>query len=293
MKRFVMMHKADANIEAGVNPRRELIEQMGGLVGAMASANAFVSGEGLAPTAEGVRVRFTNGKRTVTRGPFVGSNELVASFAMIRVNSLDEAIDWASRIGRVLSDADLYIGRVKEPWDLGLAPKPKGGATRYLILRKSDAKTEASDADLYIGRVKEPWDLGLAPKPKGGATRYLILRKSDAKTEASDAADPDIQAGLRPVFDQMTKAAVLLAAERLLPSKSGARLTISKGKRSLVDGPFAESKELIAGYCIVSVAARDDAMAWATRFGELLCEYAPVDSVEVDVRELADGTGFA
>jgi hypothetical protein len=140
------------------------------------------------------------------------------------------------------------------------------------------------DADLYIGRVNEPWDLGLMPKPKGRATRYLILRKSDARSEAGDA-----MVGLRPVMDEMTKAAVLLAAERLLPSKTGARLTIAKGKRTMVDGPFAESKELIAGYAILRVPTRDDVITWATRFGELLCEYVPVDSVEVDVRELAEG----
>ena len=251
MKRFIMMHKADANIEAGVQPSRELIEKMGGLVGEMASTGAFLGGEGLAPTAQGVRVRFTNGKRSVTRGPFVGSNELVASFAMIRVNSLDEAIDCASRIGRVLGDADLYIGRVHEPWDLGLVPKPKGKATRYLILRKSDSKSEAG------------------------------------------SVDADVQAGLRPIIDDMTKSAVLLAAEHLRPSKAGARLTITKNKLTAVDGPFAESKELIAGYAILKVAGREEAIAWAKRFGELLCEYTPVDSVEVDVRELADGSGFA
>lgn len=251
MKRFIMMHKADANVEAGVQPSRELIEKMGGLVGEMASTGAFLGGEGLAPTAQGVRVRFTNGKRSVTRGPFAGSNELVASFAMIRVNSLDEAIDCATRIGRVLGDADLYIGRVHEPWDLGLVPKPKGKATRYLILRRSDAKSEAG------------------------------------------SVDADVQAGLRPVIDDMTKSAVLLAAEHLRPSKAGVRLTITKSKLTAVDGPFTESKELIAGYAILKVAEREEAIVWAKRFGELLCEYAPVDSVEVDVRELADGSGFA
>ena len=240
MKRFIMMHKADANVEAGVEPSGELIAKMGELIGAMSTVDAFVSGEGLAPTAQGVRVQFAKGKRTVTRGPFVGSNELVASFAMIRVNSLDEAIDWASRIGQVLGDADLYIGRVKEPWDLGLVPKPKGRATRYLILRKSDARSEAGDEIV----------------------------------------------GLSPVIDDMTKAAVLLAAETLLPSKNAVRLTISKTKRTMMDGPFAESKELIAGYAILRVPTRDDAIEWATRFSHVICEYGPADSVEIDVREL-------
>lgn len=74
MKRFVLMHKADANIEAGVTPSMALIGRVGELIGEMAKAGAFEAGEGLAPTAQGVRVQFKNGKRTVTRGPFVGSN---------------------------------------------------------------------------------------------------------------------------------------------------------------------------------------------------------------------------
>jgi hypothetical protein len=251
MKRFVMMHKADAQVEAGVAPSQELMARMGGLIGEMFATGAFVAGEGLAPTAEGVRLHVSKGRRTVTRGPFVGSNELVASFAMVRVRSLNEAIDWASRIAKVLGDVDLYIGRVKEEWDLGLAPKPKG-----------------------------------AP------LRYLIIRKSDAQSEANVAPGPDIQVRMRQLLSEMTKEGVLLAAERLLPSAVAVRLTVSDGKHQVIDGPFAESKELIAGYCIVSVAARDDAVTWATRFGELLCRYAPADSVEVDVRELAEGTGF-
>jgi hypothetical protein len=252
MKRFMMMHKADAQVEAGVAPSQELMARMGGLIGEMFAAGAFVAGEGLAPTAEGVRLHVSKARRTVTRGPFVGSNELVASFAMVRVRSLNEAIDWASRIAKVLGDVDLYIGRVKEEWDLGLAPKPKG-----------------------------------AP------LRYLIIRKSDAETEANVAPGPDIQVSMRQLLSEMTKEGVLLAAERLLPSAVAVRLTVSDGKHQVTDGPFAESKELIAGYCIVSVAARDDAVTWATRFGELLCRYAPADSVEVDVREVAEGTGFA
>lgn len=201
----------------------ELIGRMGDLIGEMASSGAYLAGEGLAPTSQGVRVQFTKGKRTVTRGPFVGSNGLVASFAMIRVNSLDEAIECASRIGQVLGDANLYVGRVKEPWDIGLMPKPKGhAAARYLILRKSEARSEAGETDALVG--------------------------------------------LRPV---------------------------ARDKHTAIDGPFTESKELIAGYCILRVASREEAIAWATKFGECLCPYVPVDSVEVDVRELAEGGGFA
>jgi hypothetical protein len=249
MRRFMLMHKANAQVEAGEPPTAELIARIGDLIGEMAAGGTFLAGEGLAPTAEGARLHVAKGRRTVTRGPFTGSNELVASFVMVKVRSLDEAIDWASRIAKVLGDGDLYIGR-----------------------------------------VKEPWDLGLAPKPKGVPSRYLIIRKADAQSEADAAPAPHIQVQMRQLLSEMTKAGVLLVAERLLPSSAALRLTVSDGKHLIIDGPFTESKELIAGYSIVAVATRDEAVAWAIRFAEILCRYAPTDSVEIDVRELMMST---
>ena len=84
MRRYVMMHKSDAKIEAGEMPPRELIDRIGELIGEMMGTGAFLGGEGLAPTSEGVRLHFTKGRRSVTYGPFVGENELVASFAIVR-----------------------------------------------------------------------------------------------------------------------------------------------------------------------------------------------------------------
>jgi hypothetical protein len=252
MKRFIMMHKMDAASEAGVLPRAELVAQMGELMKAIAGAGMLEAGEGLQPTSMGVRVRVANGRRTVTRGPFVGENELVASFAMIRAKSVDDAITWATRLVKALGDVDLYIGRVKEPWDIGLMPEPKGNVPRYLIFRKSDAQTES----------------GAAPTPEA-------------------------QAHTRQVISEMVKAGVLIAAERLLPSSTSIRLTVSNGKHTTVDGPFAESKELIGGYCIVRVPDRAQAVDWAMRFADVVCRYAPADSVELDIRELAEESGFA
>lgn len=214
---------------------------MGAFVQVMARAGVFEGGEGLRPTKEGVRVRFSRGTRTITHGPFAGSNELVAMMAMIRADGIDDAIAWASRIAALVGDSEFYIGRVTEGWDLGLEAKPDG----------------------------QP-------------SRYLILKKSDARSETNTDTDP------RPVIDEMRRAGVLLAAERLEPSVSGTRLTVTKERRTVVDGPFAESKELIAGYCIVRVASRDEALTWANHFCDVLREYAPADRVQVDLRGLSD-----
>jgi hypothetical protein len=240
-QRFVWMHKSDARIEAGMLPSREGIARMGAFLQTMASAGVFEAGVGLRPTREGVRVRFSRGTRTVTHGPFAGANELVATMALVQARAIDEAIEWASRIAALVGDSEFYIGRAVEPWDLGLAEKP-------------------GDA--------------------GG--RFLILRKSDALSEAGTDTDP------RPVFDEMRRAGVLLGAERLDPSVKGTRLTVTKNRRTVVDGPFAESKELIGGYCIIRVASRDAALSWANHFCDVVREYDHADGVQVDLRGLSD-----
>jgi hypothetical protein len=251
MRRFVLMSKADAEIERGDQPSAELTTAVRGVIGEMVKAGVFQTGEGLQPTSEGVRLHMAKGRRTVTRGPFVGANELVASFAMVKVQSLDEAIDWASRIAKVIGDVDLYIGRLKEMWDLG------------------------------------------APKPKGAPSRYLIVRKADAQFEADVPAATDIQVRMRQLLSEMTKAGVLVVAERLMPSAAAVRLRVSNGEHQVVDGPFVESKELIAGYLLVGVETRDDAVRWTKQWAEVLRQYSPAEFVEIDVREIAEGAGFA
>jgi hypothetical protein len=138
-----MMHKADRFSEAGIKPSHELIFKMGELIQEMAAAGVFLAGEGLQPSSKGVRLKFAQGKRTVTNGPLRGSNELVANFAVIQASSIDEAIEWASRYAKIVGDVEIDIGLVSEPWDIGLGTKPEGQITRYLIMHKADHNSEA------------------------------------------------------------------------------------------------------------------------------------------------------
>ena len=88
----------------------------------------------------------------------------------------------------------------------------------------------------------------------------------------------------------MKEAGVLLFAERLQPSANGARINYRNGKMNVVDGPFAESKELFGGYTVLQLRSRDEAVEWTHRFCRVMTEAGIHDSIEIDLRLLAEPT---
>jgi hypothetical protein len=244
--RFIVMHKLDRNSEAGVPPSGDLLAAMGAFLAEGAAAGVFQSGEGLHSSSKRVRLNFLSGRCTLTNGPFTGSNELIAGFAMIKVKSQDEAVQWAKRIAEALGEGEIEVGPVKEPWDLGLGPKPEGAPLRFLLLRKADRQSE-----------------GGVPGP------------------------PNREAEMERVVDQMRRAGVLLCAEELEPSSKSARLRLSGDKRTVVDGPFAESKELIGGYAIIQVPSKAEAIEWASAFARVLSSANVEGDIEIDIRPIA------
>lgn len=95
--RFMMIVKASPESEAGVMPPQELLEAMGRFNQEMVDAGVMLDGMGLQSSAKGARVKFSGDQRIVTDGPFAETRELIAGFWLIKVNSLQEAIDWARR----------------------------------------------------------------------------------------------------------------------------------------------------------------------------------------------------
>lgn len=237
---LIMMHKTNADNEAGLPPSQELMAGMGALLGEMMASGSFLAGEGLRQSALGVRLKFTGGERTVTPGPFQGSNELVAGFAIVRVPTIVEAVEWATKFANVVGDCDLDVRPVNEPWDLGMCPKPEGlEGVRYMIAHKADRNSEAG-VPMAAGREAE----------------------------------------MGRLMEEMTKAGVLLGTVSIQPSSKGVRMNFVGGKHTVTDGPFAESKELIAGYCIAEMESLEAAIEWAPRFANV------VGDVEVDIRPL-------
>jgi len=135
------------------------------------------------------------------------------------------------------------------------------------------------DHELFLGAVVEPWDLGMMPKPSDAPLRFLAVQQLD---ESSPQAPPDPKktAQMAALIEEMTQAGVLQAAGGLAGTKQGARVRFKGGKHTVIDGPFAESKELVAGYAILDLPSKAQAIEWATRFG------AVVQVNEVEIREL-------
>ncbi len=243
---FMMMHKTDAYFEGGGKPSQEIIAGVGRMVGEMARNGKLKAGDGLAPSAQGVRLKFAGGQRTATPGPFAGGNELVAGFAVMRVKSLDEAVEWATKYAAVVGDAEIDVRPANEPWDIGLGEKPAGLTTR----------------------------------------RYIAMHKASAQTEAGAPLSFAQEAAMVRLIADMQRAGVLLATASLEPSSRAVRLRNFGGKETVVDGPFAESKELVGGFAIVDLESRTEAVAWVKRYMQVLGE------VELDIRPVAGWTTF-
>jgi hypothetical protein len=120
--------------------------------------------------------------------------------------------------------------------------------------------------------------------------RFMLLLKGDPQpAEGTTLAAPpeELIGAMLRYSEELTKAGVLLAAEGLDPSANGARVVYKAGKRTVVDGPFAEAKELIAGFYLIQVKSMEEAIEWAKRCP---VEYAVSGDTEavVEVRRVAD-----
>lgn len=96
--------------------------------------------------------------------------------------------------------------------------------------------------------------------------RFMIIVKATRDSEAGVMPEPGLFAAMADYHEELAKAGVLLDASGLHPSAKGWRIKYAGGKRTVRDGPFAEAKELIAGYTIIQTKTKEEAMEWARRF---------------------------
>jgi len=114
--------------------------------------------------------------------------------------------------------------------------------------------------------------------------RFMILIKATKDSEAGVMPSEQLLTEMGKFNEELVKAGVMLAGEGLHPSSKGARVRFSAGKRTVIDGPFAETKELLAGFWLWQVNSREEAIEWLKR--------APFDETEVEIRQVFEAEDF-
>jgi hypothetical protein len=114
--------------------------------------------------------------------------------------------------------------------------------------------------------------------------RFMILMPADRNSEAGVLPSEKLLTDMTQYNEQLVKAGVMLAGEGLQPTSKGARVSFQGKKRTVTDGPFSESKELIAGFWIWQVKSKEEAIEWVKR--------CPVDNVTLEVRQIFEAEDF-
>jgi hypothetical protein len=118
--------------------------------------------------------------------------------------------------------------------------------------------------------------------------RFMVIVKADKSSEAGALPDEKILTEMGAYNEQLAKASVLLAAEGLHPSSKGARVRFSGTKRTVIDGPFSETKELIAGFWLIQVKSKEEAIEWVKRSPNPF----PGKESEIEIRQVFEADDF-
>jgi hypothetical protein len=118
--------------------------------------------------------------------------------------------------------------------------------------------------------------------------RFMVLRKADTKTEAGVMPSEQLLSEMGKYMEEMAKAGIVLGGEGLQPSSKGARIRFSGGKPMVIDGPFIEIKELIAGYMMIQVKSREEAIEWMKRWPASDAD----GNVEIEIRQIYENNDF-
>jgi hypothetical protein len=118
--------------------------------------------------------------------------------------------------------------------------------------------------------------------------KFMIIRKADKETEAGMMPTEQLVTDMLKYNEEMIKAGVMFDGMGLQPSSKGARIKFNAGKPTVIDGPFAEAKELVAGFTLIQVKSREEALEWVKR-------WPPIDgngNVELELRQIYEPEDF-
>ncbi|HEY4316496.1 MAG TPA: YciI family protein [Herbaspirillum sp.] len=261
--KYMIIRRADAFTEQenGPQPSAELLEAMAVYHEKMHADGILRGAEGLHPSAKGARLKLSKGKAEVIDGPFAEAKELVGGFSMVELPSKQAAIDLAKRWPRLDGDVTLEI---REVGCVGGCPGIEAEA----------AAAQAAKA---------------TPALEPNARRYMVLLRSNRFSESDAIPDAKTMDALMAFNQAGMREGRILAGEGLRASALGARVAFDGGKVNVVDGPFTEVKELIAGFWLIRANSLQDAVGWAKR---VPYPTAIDGEVEVEVRLVFEADEF-
>lgn len=117
--------------------------------------------------------------------------------------------------------------------------------------------------------------------------RFMVMVKASEESEAGVLPSEELLTAMGKYNEDLVKAGVLLAAEGLQPSSKGARVKFSGDKRTVIDGPFTETKELIAGFWLIQVRSKEEAIEWVKR-----CPNPTGEESEIEIRQVFEAEDF-
>ncbi|HEY4186850.1 MAG TPA: YciI family protein [Polyangia bacterium] len=276
----MMMIKSDARAEAGTPPDGKLLAAMGKFNEEMTNAGVMLEGEGLQASARGALVRLTEKKLTVIDGPFSNVKGLIAGFWLLQVPSRADAIAWAKRVP--IEEGEVELRALWEMADFAVAPEEKEGGWRDQETHFREVAATAATAPETAAALRKP-----------GTTRFMVMLRSDPATESGAPPTTEALERMGALMTELAMSGAMLSGEGLKPSATGARVKSAAGKRTVLDGPFSETKELIAGYTMIQVPSLADAVAFAKRWLPIHVEAAPsCTEGEIEIRPLFELSDF-
>ena len=119
--------------------------------------------------------------------------------------------------------------------------------------------------------------------------RFMMLVKAGKDYEAGKPPSPELMQAVAKLGDELTKAGIMLDTGGLLPSRTGARIRVTKGKIGVIDGPFTETKEVIGGYAVMQVSSYEEAVELGRRFMKMHMDVLGPDyEGELEIRQMYD-----
>jgi hypothetical protein len=231
---------------------------------ALRAGGHHIAAEALQPVHTATTVRVRNGKVAVTDGPFAETKEQLAGFYLVDAADLNEAIQLAAKIPPARAGS-VEVRPVRE-----LAPLTVAGYRRSVGSDTFNSSPRSARRHLEENEM-----------------RFMVMVKATKESERGLMPDEKMLAAMGKFNEELVKAGIMLAGEGLHPTSKGARVRFSGTRRTVIDGPFAETKELVAGYWIWKVKSKEEAIEWVKRCPNPM----PTDS-EIEIRQIFEAEDF-